>query len=96
MCRWVIILFVFLTLSNSSAAEEPLTEFLKQFSDSIQKQLSKDEKTSEQNLKTLRDLMERISNTCQTPEGSCPLPSTAFKGSACSCNFGKRVFGTAQ
>jgi hypothetical protein len=94
MRRWVVILFVFLTLSNSSAAEEPLTKFLNQLSDSITK-LSK-----EQNDKTLQDLMgtlqTRVSNTCQTPEGSCPLPSTAFKGTACSCDFGKRVFGTAQ
>ena len=102
MRSWVVILFVFLSLSNSSDAEERpkspaaqeqerITEVLKQLSDSI-KQLKEQRRDD----KTLLDLMTRISNTCQTPEGSCPLSSSAFKGTTCSCNFDKRVFGTAQ
>jgi hypothetical protein len=103
MRSWVVILFVFLTLSNSSDAEERFkssaaqererttTELLKQLSDSI-KQL----KEFHRDDKMFLDLMKQISNTCQTPEGSCPLPSDALKGTTCSCNFDKRVFGTAQ
>src|SRR5262245_41069852 len=89
MPRWVVILFVFLTLSNSSPAEErsksstakereALTELLKQLSDSIQKQAKENADN-----KMLLELMSRVSNTCQTPEGSCPLPSSAFKGTTC-------------
>ena len=102
MRSWVVILFVFLTLSNSSDAEERskspaaqeqerITEVLKQLSDSI-KQLKEQRRDD----KMFLDLMKQISNTCQTPEGSCPLPSDALKGTTCSCNFDKRVFGTAQ
>jgi hypothetical protein len=99
MRSWVVILFVFLTLSNSSDAEErfkyqdrELTEAMKKLGDSI-KQLKE---AAPPNDKMFLDFMTRISNTCQTPEGSCPLPSSAFKGTTCSCNFDKRVFGTAQ
>ena len=97
MRGWVIIFFVFLTLSNSSDAEErskhqdrELTEALKKLGDSI-KQLKEAAPGNDSML-----MMMRISNTCQTPEGSCALSSSAFKGTTCSCNFDKRVFGTAQ
>jgi hypothetical protein len=100
MRGWVIVFFVFLTLSNSSGAEErskhqdrELIEAMKKLGDSI-KQLK--ETAPGNDSKLMMELMMRISNTCQTPEGSCPLPSSAFKGTTCSCNFDKRVFGTAQ
>ena len=82
MRSWVVILFVFLSLSNSSDAEERpkspaaqeqerITEVLKQLSDSI-KQLKEQRRDD----KTLLDLMTRISNTCQAPEGLAPcLPA---------------------
>jgi hypothetical protein len=104
MRSWVVILFVFLTLSNSANAadkekrldDKTLTEFLKQFSAQIERQ-SKEKPPDDKTLQALMEALQaRASNTCQTPEGSCPLPSTAFKGTTCSCDFAKRVFGTAQ
>ena len=96
MRSWVVIVFVFLTLSSSANAAEPLTDFLKQFSAQIERQL-KEKPVDDKTLQALMEALQaRVSNTCQTPEGSCPLPSTAFKGTTCSCDFGKRVFGTAQ
>ena len=87
MRSWVVILFVFLTLSNSANAadkekrldDKTLTEFLKQFSAQIERQ-SKEKPPDDKTLQALMEALQaRVSNTCQTPEGSCPLPSTAFK-----------------